>query len=172
MPMLDHVATEEMLETAGMKWTSLRNGFYAASGIQLMGDARNTGRLEAPADGKVSWTAHADLAEAAAAVLADEGCFEGRTPPLTGSEALNLTDLAAIASELGGKSIRREVIADDELKRRTDARGVPPHVGEIVLGLYRASRVGEFETVDPTLENLIGRAPTRMRDLLASRVEG
>ena len=170
-PMLDHVATEEMLMTAGVKWTSLRNGFYAASGMQLMGDAWTTGRLEAPADGRVSWTAHADLAEAAAAVLADEGRFEGPTPPLTGSEALDLSDIAALASELAGTPMAREVIADDDLTKRMAARGIPPHVGEIALGLYRASRGGEFKAVDPTLEQLIGRAPTRMRDLLAVRVE-
>ncbi|WP_436850443.1 hypothetical protein [Streptomyces griseoloalbus] len=42
--------------------------------------ALETGRLVAPADGPVSWTAHADLAEAAAVVLAVEGGFEGATP--------------------------------------------------------------------------------------------
>ncbi len=168
-PMLDHLATEAMLRTSGMKWTSLRNGFYAASGIQLLGDAWKTGLLEAPADGKVSWTAHVDLAEAAAAVLVDEGRFEGPTPPLTGSEALDLTDIVAIASKLAGTPMRREVIGDDEFMKRVCARGLPPHVGEIALGLYRASRDSEFKTVDPTLEQLIGHAPTRMRDLLAAR---
>lgn len=62
-PMLDHAATEDMLRGCGLAWTALRNGFYAASGLMLMGDALTTGLLEAPADGKVSWTAHADLAE-------------------------------------------------------------------------------------------------------------
>jgi hypothetical protein len=39
------------------------------------------------------------------------------------------------------------------------ARGVPPAVIEISLGLYRASRDGEFAAVDPTLERLLGRKP-------------
>jgi len=47
-----------------MAWTALRQGLYATSGIMLMGDALETGVLEAPAGGKVAWTAHADLAEA------------------------------------------------------------------------------------------------------------
>ena len=168
-PMNDHVVTEEMLSSSGMKWTSLRNGFYASSGIAFMGDAVKTGLLEAPADGKVSWTAHADLAEAAAAVLADEGRFEGPTPPLTAAEALDLADLAAIASEAGGKPIRREVIPDDELMKRMLARGLPRRVGEISLGFYRASRDGEFAAVDPTLERLIGRPTTRFSAVLAAR---
>jgi uncharacterized protein YbjT (DUF2867 family) len=170
-PMRDHVATEEMLALSGLKWTSLRNGFYAASAMHLLGDVWKTGLVEAPADGKVSWTAHADLAEGAAAVLAEEGCFEGPTPPLTGGEALDLADMVAIVAKLADKPMRREVIADEELERRMAARGLPPHVGAIALGLYRASRGGEFQVVDPTLARLIGHAPTAVRDLLAGRVE-
>lgn len=71
--MLDYAAIEVMLRQSGLAWTALRNGFYAAGGIDLMGNALSTGVIEAPADGRVAWTAHADLAEAAATVLADGG---------------------------------------------------------------------------------------------------
>lgn len=166
-PMLDHAATELMLRESGLAWTALRNGFYASSGIALLGDALQTGLVEAPSDGKVSWTAHADLAEAAAIVLANEGRFDGPTPPLTASQALDLSDLAAIASELFGKAVRRERISDEELAARLTARGAGRAAG-IVLGLYRASRNGEFSAVDPTLAQLLRRAPTSVREVLAS----
>lgn len=165
-PMLDHAATEAMLSKSGLAWTSLRNGFYATSGLALMGDAKNTGVIEAPPDGRVSWTAHADLAEAAAAILEKEGSFEGPTPPLTGSEALDLVDLAELASKAWGRPVRRDLIGEDELRARMAKRGLPPVVGEISVGLYRASRAGEFATVDPTLERLIGRPPIRLATLV------
>ena len=166
-PMHDHAATEDTLRASGLAWTSLRNGFYASSGVALLGDARKTGVIEAPADGKVSWTAHADLAEVAATILADEGRYEGPTPPLTGSEALDLADIGDLASISWGRPLRREVTTDDALKAKMAARGVPPAVVDIALGLYRASRGGEFSAVDPTLERLLGRRPTAMRDVLA-----
>jgi NAD(P)H dehydrogenase (quinone) len=169
-PMRDHAATEAMLSQSGLPWTALRHGFYAASGLALMGDALQTGVLEAPADGKVSWTAHADLAEAAAIVLADEGRYDGPTPPLTGPQALDLADLAAMASEVLGRPVRRQIVADDELRAKLAARGAPPPAADIVLGLYRASRQGEFAAVDPTLERLLGRRPIGMRDLIAQQV--
>ncbi len=53
-PMRDHAATEAVLAHSGMAWTGLRNGFYAASGISLMGDAPNTGLIEAPEDGQIT----------------------------------------------------------------------------------------------------------------------
>lgn len=166
-PMLDHAATEDMLRASGLAWTALRNGFYASSALHLLGDMWKTGTLEAPADGKVAWTAHADLAEAAAAVLADEGRFDGPTPPLTAAEALDLADLAELAARAVGKPMRRHVLSDEELRTRLTARGVPVAVVEIALGLYRAAREGEFAAVDPTLAELLGRRPIAMAELLA-----
>jgi hypothetical protein len=60
----------------------------------LLNHALDTGLLAVPEDGPVSWTAHADLAEAAAVVLT-EGGFEGPTPALTGAVALDLAHIAA-----------------------------------------------------------------------------
>ena len=169
-PMLDHQATEAMLKQCGLAWTALRNGFYAASGIALMGDALRTGLLETPVDGKIAWTAHADLAEAAAAILADEGRYDGPTPPLTGSQALDFADLAGIASELLGKPVHRETLPDEVLRAKIVARGAPEAAATMLLGLYAASRNGEFATVDPTLGQLLGSSPTTMRELIAEKV--
>lgn len=169
-PMHDHAATEELLRDSGLAWTSLRNGFYASAGIMWLGDALTSGLLEVPQDGKVSWTAHADLADAAAIVLASPGRFEGPTPPLTASQALSMGDLTDIASELSGKPVRRTAITEDELRAKLRARGLPDGVASIFLGFYRASRSGEFQTVDPTLEQLLGRKPLGMRELLRQKL--
>ncbi len=170
-PMHHHAATEEMLRQSGLSWTALRNGFYSASGIAFMGDSLQTGVLSAPADGKVSWTAHADLAEAAAIVLADEGRYDGPTPPLTGAQALDLADLARIASEIQGRPVLRQLIPDDELRARMAARGAPQRAADITLGFYRASRAGEFARIDPTLERLLGRRPMAMQAVIAPKVD-
>ena len=169
LPMLDHAATEDMLRQSGLAWTALRHGFYAASGIMLMGDALRTGVLEAPADGKVSWTAHADLAEAAAIILTDEGHYDGPTPPLTGSQSLDLANLADIASELLDRPVRRQMLTDEELRAKMAARGAPDRAASLVLGLYGASRAGEFALVNPMLERLLGRRPISMRELIAEK---
>ena len=169
-PILDHAATEVMLADSGLAWTALRNGFYAASGIALMGDALKTGVIETPADGKISWTAHGDLAEAAAIILADEGRYDGSTPPLTGSQSLNYDDVAEMVSKLINKPMRHEVLTDEALRAKIVARGAPEAAVNILLGLYRASRKGEFATVDPTLTQLLGRNPITMRELIAEKV--
>ncbi len=166
-PARDHAATEEMLRESGVKWTSLRDGFHAASALWMLGEGLKTGVVDTPADGKTAWAAHADLAEAAAAILADEGSFDGPTPALTGSELLDLADLAALASEIVGKPIRREPSRDESLEEKLKAAGVPEKIAKLTIGYYRASRAGEFAPTNPTLEKLIGRRPTPMRDVLA-----
>lgn len=169
-PMLDHAQNEDLLRASGMAWTALRNGFYASSGLAFMGDL-HSGVVATPADGKVAWTAHADLAEAAAVILADEGRYNGPTPPLTASEALNLSDLSFIASELLGKTIERKEIPDEALRVGMSGRGVPEHIIAIALGFYKGARNGEFSRVDPTLETLLGRKPATMRDLLVTKLQ-
>ncbi|WP_037479858.1 NAD(P)H-binding protein [Sphingomonas sp. PAMC 26617] len=169
-PARDHAATEVMLRESGLNWTSLRNGFYASSGLFLMGDAPKTAMIEAPADGPVSWTAHDDLAAVAAVILADQGRFDGPTPPLTAAEALDLSDVADVLTKLLHRRVRRGTVSDDEFEAKMTARGAPPSFAKMSLGLYRASRAGEFAAVDPTLERLIGRPPIAMRDVIAAKV--
>jgi uncharacterized protein YbjT (DUF2867 family) len=167
-PMTDHAATEALLQASGVAFTSLRHGFYAASGLMLMGQAMQTGELIAPKDGPVSWTTHADLAEAAAIALTDAGRLDGLTPPLTGASVLDLADLATIGSELTGRPITRIVVSDEEYQAGMIARGVPEPQAEMLLGLFVASRQGEFAAVDPALERLLGRPPMAMRDVIAA----
>jgi NAD(P)H dehydrogenase (quinone) len=167
-PMPDHAATEAVLQASGVAFTSLRNGFYATNGLMLMGQALQTGKLIAPEDGPVSWTAHADLAEAAAIALADEGRLDGLTPPLTGPEALDLAGVAALASELSGHPITRVTVTDEQYRAGLVSHGVPEPQADVLAGLFAASRQGEFAAVDPTLERLLGRPPLSIRDVLAA----
>ncbi|WP_328498536.1 SDR family oxidoreductase [Streptomyces sp. NBC_00414] len=169
-PCRDHAATEEVLRTCGVPYTSLRNGFYASSAVQFLGHALQSGEVALPADGPVSWTAHADLADAAAAVLADEGRFDGPTPPLTAGRSLTFDDIARIATEVTGRTITRSTAPDDLFRQQLIGRGVPAEAADQLLGVFTAARAGEFATVDPTLAALLGREPITMGTVLRERL--
>ena len=170
-PFNDHHAAEAFLAEAGMAFTSLRHGFYAESAFHLVGRGFEAGEIRAPEDGPVSWTARADLAEADAILLAEEGRLDGITPPLTAPEAFTMADLAAIASELTGREIKRVVVSDKEWRDAKVAAGAPPPMADMLLGAYRAARRGDFAAIDPTLETLLGRRPQTMRDVLAAALK-
>ncbi|WP_420119375.1 NAD(P)H-binding protein [Micromonospora sp.] len=165
-----HAATEEHLAATGVPFTALRNGFYAGALGFAIGDALTTGRLVAPADGPVSWTTHDDLAEAAAIALTGQGVLDGVTPALTAGEALDLTDVAGILTDLTGRTVTRLVLDDDEWRAAAVARGMPGAAADFTLGMYRAARRGEFAVTDPTLEALLGRRPAPARSVLETLV--
>ncbi|GJG87816.1 hypothetical protein tb265_29970 [Gemmatimonadetes bacterium T265] len=164
----DHAAAEAVLLEVGMPFTSLRHGFYAESALHLIGRVFEDGEIRAPEDGPVSWTARADLAAADAIVLAEEGRLAGITPPLTAPEAFTMADIAAIASDVTGREVRRVVVPDAEWRDATLAHGVPAPLADALLGMYRSARRGELAATDKTLEALLGRRPQTMRDVLAA----
>ncbi|MFC1438926.1 SDR family oxidoreductase [Streptacidiphilus sp. N1-10] len=162
----DHAATEDLLRATGLPWTALRNGFYASSALQFLRSARHSGDIALPADGPVAWTGHDDLAEATAAILLDEGRFQGPTPPLTGPEALDFDAIAEIAARATGRPFKRTVLGDDDFREQTLAHGAPAPIADLLLSIFAAARNGEFTTVDPTLAELIGHRPADFRTLL------
>ncbi|MGW3858190.1 NmrA family NAD(P)-binding protein [Micromonospora arida] len=165
-----HAATEEHLAGLGVAFTSLRNGFYASTLSFSIGTALETGQLVAPADGPVSWTAHADLAEAAAVALTEDGVLDGVTAPLTASEMLDLEAVAAILSDITGRTVERVVADDDQWRAAAIERGMPAAAADFTLGMYRAAREKEFAVTDPTLETVIGHRPTPVRTVLEAIV--
>lgn len=166
-PMPDHAATEKLLADSGVAYTALRNGFYASTVPLLLRQALATGVLAAPADGPVSWTAHADLAEAAAVLLTGPG-VDGPTPALTGAQALDLAAVAVLAAELTGRPITRTVVPDAAYRDSLVGHGVPAAAADMLVGMFAAARQGAFAAVDPELPRLLGRPPLRLRDVLAA----
>ncbi|MGH3209954.1 MAG: NAD(P)H-binding protein [Trebonia sp.] len=168
----DHAATEDALRASGVPFTALRNGFYAASAAHFLGQALASGDIALPADGPVCWTAHADLAEAAAAILADEGRFDGPTPPLTAPQALDFDDIARLAGSLTGRTFTRTTVPDGEFRQRLTATGVPAEAADQLLGIFAASRAGEFSAADPALATLLGRELTPLSAVLPGLLPG
>ncbi|ULO08563.1 SDR family oxidoreductase [Paenibacillus sp. 19GGS1-52] len=168
-PMLNHAATEELLQASGIAYTSLRNGFYTMLAGMLIGRAIKVGELITPEDGPVAWTSHSDLAEATAAILSEQK-FDGPTPNLTASEAMDMDGLAAIASEIIGQPLRRIVVSDKEYQALLQSQGQPEDRVNMLMGMFLASRNKEFAQTSTALANLIGRAPMNIREVLKKSI--
>ncbi|MFF6813724.1 NAD(P)H-binding protein [Streptomyces sp. NPDC012403] len=169
-PQRVHAATEEYLEQQHVPCTALRNGFYAATLSHYIGAALETGTLAVPQDGPVSWTAHEDLAEAAAVALTEDGALEGITPPLTAPHTLDFADVAGILGRITGRTVTRVVMDDHEWISAAVAGGMPRPAAEFALTMFTASRKGEFDVVDPTLETVIGHPAKTVHEVLEAVV--
>lgn len=167
-PARDHFATEAILASASVAWTSLRNGFYAHTLDWLLGPWPETGVIAAPADGPVSWTDRADQAEAAAVILASHPVDGPAT--LTAAEAVTFDDIAETASRLTGREIKRIVVDDEEWVAERVAQGSPEFLARFLLSTFQAARAGGFAGTSPLLAELLGRPPRTVADLLADRL--
>lgn len=168
-PMPDHAATEEMLRGCGAAFTSLRNGFYASTVPMLIRSAWHTGELRVPEDGPVAWTTHGDLADVTALALTGE-VLDGVSPPLTGPEALTMEQVAGLASEAAGRTIRHVTVSDAEYRADLVEHGLPEVMADMLLSMFAASRRGDFAPADPTLARLLGRPATPLSEVLATAV--
>jgi hypothetical protein len=52
------------------------------------------------------------------------------------------------------------------------AADIPAEAAGHLLGIFAASRAGEFATADPTLASLIGREPSPLRTVLREQLAG
>ena len=164
-PMPDHAATEAALGASGVAYTILRNGFYATTVPMMLGGALTTGEIALPEDGPVSWTTHADLAEATAILLTSKDPGEGIVN-LTASQAFVFQEVATLVGEISGRPVSRRVVTDQDYLSAMVSRGLPERMAAFSLGIFQASRQGQFALVDPTLERLLGRPPVSLRDFL------
>jgi uncharacterized protein YbjT (DUF2867 family) len=163
----DHAATEAAVHASGITFTLLRNNVYAEAAGLLLGDAPRTGVVVAPEDGPFAYASRADFAEAAARILAD-GTHEGETLSLTGAEALDLSGVVGMASEVFGRPIELRTLPDEAYRDGLVAHGVPRPVADLYLSLFVASRQGRYAGVDPALGQILGHPPISLRQVLAS----
>lgn len=169
-PGKDHAATERMLAESGIAWTAIRHGFYAESGLMMSKRGFDLGALVGPEDGKVAWATHDDLAAADASLLTGKKVIDGPTPPLTGSELMDLADIADLAGKLMRKPISRTVVSEESMAATARAAGTPEGDIAFMLGYYRAARAGEFAAIDPTLAEILGRPTETMSTFLKNNL--
>ncbi|WP_327114806.1 SDR family oxidoreductase [Streptomyces sp. NBC_01341] len=152
----DHWHTEAHLRVADVRHTFLRDSWYLA-GLPAM--AGTDGVLRGPGgDGRVAAVAHEDIADAASAVLLDEGTgHDGVTYDLTGPEAFTLAEAAEELSRVTGRTVRYVP------ETREEAYASRAHYGaeewEVAgwVTSYEAIAAGELATVSDAVPRLTGR---------------
>jgi NAD(P)H dehydrogenase (quinone) len=127
-----------------------------------------TGVIYVPAEhGKVGAVLRAEMAEAAANILATSG-HEGKEYDFTNSEAVTYQELAEIISKVSGKEIKYISPSPDEYNKTLANYGVPNEVIGIFSSFAIAQAQGELDKESTDLEKLLGRKPLAVNDFLSS----
>jgi uncharacterized protein YbjT (DUF2867 family) len=126
------------------------------------------GRLLLPMeDARIASIDVDDIAEVAAAVLTGSG-YEGSIYPLTGPEALSMTDIAEKLSAATGNRIEYVNVAPEQATSAQLAAGMPPYTAEALAELFAERRKGKEAQVSPLVQTIL-RRPATSFDAFAER---
>lgn len=154
---IPHVETEPYLKASGVPYTILRDNQYASNLDGLIAQAKETGVFALPgATGKVAYVTHVDIAAAAAAVLTQPG-HENKTYELTGAEALDGFEIAAVISQMAGREIKAANPPPEDAAAHFRSMGLPEFAVAGLVSMYAAAEAGEYATVTHDVETLSGR---------------
>ena len=164
----EHRETESMLETAGIPFTILRNGWYTENYTGSVAGAVAGGAFIGSAgEGRISSATRADYAEAAAVVLTSAG-HDGKTYELAGDEAYTLTDLAAEISRQSGKSIPYKNLPQADYAAALAGFGLPAGLAQAIAGWDVSASKGALFDDSRQLSKLIGRPTTKLATTVAA----
>jgi uncharacterized protein YbjT (DUF2867 family) len=162
-----HGEIEKRLEASGMAFTHLRAGEFMPSYFRQVPMILAKGALFLPMENqRIASIDIGDLAEIAALVLTNPG-HEGKIYPLTGPEALTMTEVAERLSAATGKTIKYINVPPENVRKAQLAAGVPPYIADALAELFAERRKGKESQVWPIAQTLLGRRPTSFAEFAA-----
>jgi NAD(P)H dehydrogenase (quinone) len=164
----DHFQTELAIAQSRMTWTFLRNNMYTDVLLWGLPQAVASGTLYTATGGRGrSYVTREDCARAAVGALLSD--FEGhRILDITGPAAVTQDEIAAIASEIAGKSVKHVALTRADMKKGMIASGMPEMLAEVMLEFDTMTAEGYLAVVTPTVKDLTGREPTSVREYLSA----
>ncbi len=151
---------ERHLMASGVNYTILRPNFFMqnfSKGFAAPMIRDHDGIFLAAGDGKTSFIATEDIAEAAAVSLA-EGRF-GTEWNLTGPEALDHTEVAEIISAARGKKVVYHPLSEEEMLQGARGAGMPEGSVQYMGILYSLVRAGYMAGLTADVQQVTGRKP-------------
>ena len=156
---------EHLVMDSGIPYTILRPNFFMEnfSAGFLSGTIKGqNGIFLAAGDGKTSFISTEDVGDVVAAAFSTS--LIGKELDLTGTEALDHTEVAAILSEASGQSIEYHPLTDEQMVAGARAAGIPePAIGYMMV-LYGVVRGGYAAAVTGDVEQVLGRRPMAFRE--------
>jgi uncharacterized protein YbjT (DUF2867 family) len=155
---------ELALERSGTPFVILRPNWFADNFHTYWRASVLQGRIAVPAGrGRTSFVSARDIAASAVAALC-ETRFDGQAFELTGPEALDYGQAAAMLGEVLGREISYRAIDDAQFVAGMSAAGVPADYANFLAALFHPVREGWTAGVSDAVKRLSGRPPQSLRD--------
>lgn len=167
IPFVPHRKIEASLRASGMTYTFLRPSFFMQNLSTTHRNEIRRGRIVVPAGlGRTGFIDAKDVAAVAAKALTEPG-HENKAYALTGREALDYGQVAALFTEILGRPVAYTHPGLLEFVRWSQARRTEWPYLLVMAAIYTTARLGLAAAITEELEPLIGRPATTMREFIA-----
>lgn len=163
-----HAKTVDYLKESGITYTFLHNNLYADVLPNFIGKkVVETGIYYPAGNGRVPFATREDMAEAASNVLTTEG-HENQEYPISADATYSFDEIAGILSGLSGTEVQYINPFKEEYVEQIIKSGVPEMYAGFFAAFAEAIKNNEFNVPSSTLEVLLGRKPTELKEYLRS----
>lgn len=152
-------AVEKHLKASGVNYTILRPNFFMENfSTGFIAPMIQQGGIFLAADNaKTSFISTKDIAQTAA--IAFQQKHYGKEYNLTGPDALDHTQVAAMISEVAGKQVQYHSLGENEMLQGARDNGMPEGAVQFLGVLYAGVRSGFFAAVTDDVKMVTGKAP-------------
>lgn len=170
--LVPHHRIEKRVVATGADHTLLRASFFMQNLLEVhRGDIVDRDRIFVPAGaGKTSFVDARDLGEIAAVTLTESG-HGGLAYDLTGPDALDYHEVAAVFSDVLDRPITYPDPSLLAFAARMRRRGMPLWFVLLLCGIYTTARLGLAGRVTADSRRLLGRDPRGMRAFVSDYAE-
>jgi uncharacterized protein YbjT (DUF2867 family) len=157
-----HLEIEEAIEKAGLEWTFLRPGAFAANALTWWAPQLRSGDIVRWPYSAAAWAPihERDIAAVAVRALTENG-HSGKRYSLTGGEVLTQAEQLHTIGEAIDRSLQYEELTPAAGRQRMNAL-LPPFVVDRLLDMW-AKMVENPVPVTRTVEEITGSAPATFR---------
>lgn len=161
--------TEKSIQQSGMAHTFFRNSMYLETIPQFIGSAMEDGQIYYPGgNGKVSFLARTEIAEALANVLAEAPRHVNSAYNITGSGAWSFQDVADLLRSEKGLAASYTDIPATAYREELVKFGMQPVEVDFYMSMADSIKAGEFSAVDDTLEGLLQHRRLNLQEYIKS----
>lgn len=157
-----HERGEAAIRATGVPFTFVRPSGFMSNLLAWAPSVKAEGVVRSSAgDGRRAFIHSDDIAAAVVKALTTRA-YVGESLPITGPEALTFAEVTARIGAAIGKTVRFQLISDEEARQRYSRISGSVEETEAHVSLWRAIREGRLATVTGNVERILGRKPIRL----------
>jgi len=160
-----HSESQELLKDSGMDWTLVQPTYFMQNLIWQADSIAIKNVYLDDVGGPVSWVDARDIADVSAEALTGKN-HAGKSYGLTGGQALDGKEIAALLSTATGREITRQQVSAPDARAAMISAGMSPEVADAMNELAALAPKGYLAGIETTIPDLLNRPARTFADFI------